>query len=69
MSLSPSARPPLAAEVTAKLREMVHSGEWPLNQRIPPEPELMARLGVSRGTLREAVKALAHGGMLEVRRG
>ncbi|MEW1805814.1 FadR/GntR family transcriptional regulator [Pseudarthrobacter sp. NPDC080039] len=69
MSLSPSVRQPLAAEVTAKLREMVHSGEWPLNQRIPPEPELMATLGVSRGTLREAVKALAHGGMLEVRRG
>src|SRR6476469_4829229 len=69
MSLSPSVRPPLAAEVTAKLRGMVHTGEWPLNQRIPPEPELMARLGVSRGTLREAVKALAHSGMLEVRRG
>ncbi|MBX7445040.1 MULTISPECIES: FadR/GntR family transcriptional regulator [unclassified Arthrobacter] len=69
MSLSPSVRPPLADEVTAKLREMVHSGEWALNQRIPSEPELMARLGVSRGTLRESVKALAHGGMLEVRRG
>lgn len=69
MSLSPSVRPPLAAEVTAKLLEMVHSGKWPLDQRIPPEPELMATLGVSRGTLREAVKALAHGGMLEVRRG
>ena len=69
MTLSPSTRPPLAAEVTAKLRDMVHSGEWPLDQRIPPEPELMATLGVSRGTLREAVKALAHGGMLEVRRG
>ncbi|MDQ0768136.1 DNA-binding FadR family transcriptional regulator [Pseudarthrobacter defluvii] len=69
MSLSPSVRPPLAAEVTAKLREMVHSGEWPLNQRIPPEPELISELGVSRGTLREAIKALAHSGMLEVRRG
>jgi len=69
VSLSPSVRQPLAAEVTGKLRAMVHSGEWALNQRIPPEPELMAKLGVSRGTLREAVKALAHGGMLEVRRG
>ena len=29
----------------------------------------MAALGVSRGTLREAIKALAHSGMLEVRRG
>ncbi|WP_411374002.1 FadR/GntR family transcriptional regulator [Arthrobacter sp. MPF02] len=69
MALSPSTRPPLADEVTAKLRAMVHSGEWPLNQRIPSETELIAGLGVSRGTLREAVKALAHSGMLEVRRG
>ena len=29
----------------------------------------MAAFGVSRGTLREAIKALAHSGMLEVRRG
>jgi len=33
---------------------MIHSGEWQLQQKIPAEPELMARLGVSRGTLREA---------------
>jgi DNA-binding FadR family transcriptional regulator len=69
MALSPSARPPLADEVTAKLRTMVQSGEWPLHQRIPSEQELMAGLGVSRGTLREGIKALAHSGMLEVRRG
>jgi DNA-binding FadR family transcriptional regulator len=69
MTLSPSHRPPLTDEVTAKLREMIHSGEWTLNQRIPSEPELMHGLGVSRGTLREAIKALAHSGMLEVRRG
>ena len=69
MTLTTSHRPPLVEEVTAKLRELIHSGEWPLQQRIPAEPELMAVLGVSRGTLREAVKALAHSGMLEVRRG
>ncbi|XAS66582.1 FadR/GntR family transcriptional regulator [Micrococcaceae bacterium Sec5.7] len=69
MSLTPSHRQPLAEEVTAKLRQMIHSGEWPVQHRIPAEPELMAGLGVSRGTLREAIKALAHSGMLEVRRG
>jgi DNA-binding FadR family transcriptional regulator len=69
VALVPSSRTPLAAEVTAKLRAMVHSGEWPLHQRIPSETELMAGLGVSRGTLREGIKALAHSGMLEVRRG
>ena len=69
MTLTASHRPVLAEEITDKLRQMIHSGEWPLQQKIPAEPELMARLGVSRGTLREAVKALAHSGMLEVRRG
>ncbi|UKA53318.1 FadR family transcriptional regulator [Arthrobacter sp. FW305-BF8] len=69
MTLSTSHRQPLADEVTAKLREMIQTGEWPLQQRIPSETELMTGLGVSRGTLREAVKALAHSGMLEVRRG
>ena len=69
MTLTASTRPALANEITDKLRRMIHSGEWPLQQKIPAEPELMATLGVSRGTLREAIKALAHGGMLEVRRG
>jgi DNA-binding FadR family transcriptional regulator len=69
MTLTASHRPVLAEEITDKLREMIHSGEWPLQQKIPAEPELMAGLGVSRGTLREAIKALAHSGMLEVRRG
>jgi DNA-binding FadR family transcriptional regulator len=69
VTLTASHRPALAEEITDKLRGMIHSGEWPLQQRIPAEPELMATLGVSRGTLREAIKALAHSGMLEVRRG
>ncbi|MEC5179252.1 FadR/GntR family transcriptional regulator [Arthrobacter sp. CG_A4] len=69
MSLTTSHRAPLVDEITAKLRELIHSGEWQLQQRIPAEPELMDTLGVSRGTLREAIKALAHSGMLEVRRG
>ena len=69
MTLTTSHRAPLVEEITAKLRELIHSGEWPLQQRIPAEPELMAALGISRGTLREAIKALAHSGMLEVRRG
>jgi DNA-binding FadR family transcriptional regulator len=69
MTLTASHRPVLAEEITDKLRQMIHSGEWPLQQKIPAEPELMAGLGVSRGTLREAIKALAHNGMLEVRRG
>ncbi len=52
MTLTASHRPPLAEEITAKLRALIHSGEWPLQRRIPAEPELMAAFGVSRGTLR-----------------
>ena len=69
MRSGPLQRPPLAEEVTSRLRESIAAGRWQLGARIPSEPELMASLGVSRGTLREAVKALAHAGMLEVRRG
>lgn len=40
-----------------------------MDQRIPPEPELAGALNVGRNTIREAVKVLAHSGMLEVRQG
>lgn len=67
--LTPSSREPLAQEVTGKLQAAIESGLWALDERIPSEQELMKELGVSRGTLREAIKALSHVGMLEVLRG
>lgn len=69
MTLTPSHREPLAQEVTGKLRAAISSGTWALHERIPSEQELMKDLAVSRGTLREAIKSLAHAGMLEVLRG
>ncbi len=59
----------LVDEVIDRLREQISSGAWPVDTRIPPEPELVEALGVGRGTVREAVRALAHAGLLEVRRG
>nr|WP_326832379.1 winged helix-turn-helix domain-containing protein [Arthrobacter sp. AQ5-05] len=47
----------------------MNSGPWALNERLPSEQALMKELGVSRGTLLEALKSLAHAGMMEVRRG
>lgn len=52
-----------------QLRRSVTSGEWPLDTRIPTEPALAESLGVGRNTVREAVRALAHSGILEVRQG
>jgi DNA-binding FadR family transcriptional regulator len=52
-----------------QLRQSIASGEWPVGTRIPTEPGLATALGVGRNTVREAVRALAHSGILEVRRG
>ncbi|WP_308258972.1 FadR/GntR family transcriptional regulator [Pseudonocardia sp. H11422] len=56
-------------EVLAQLEVLIASGEWPVGSKIPPEPELVAALGVGRNTVREAVRALEHAGLLEPRRG
>lgn len=55
--------------VVERLTQRVERGEWPVGTRIPPEPELVAELGVGRNTVREAVRALEHAGILEPRRG
>ena len=53
-----------------RIRELVASGTLaPGVRRLPPEPELAAQLGISRGSLREAVRVLAHARVLDVRRG
>lgn len=69
MPLRPTARPRLSDQVIDQLRALVASGEWPLGRRIPTEPELVAQLGVGRNTVREAVRALVHAGLLDVRQG
>ncbi|MFE7122214.1 FadR/GntR family transcriptional regulator, partial [Streptomyces sp. NPDC057654] len=69
MSLDPVRRPSLSSEVITRLRHRITSGEWPVGARVPTEPELMEQLEVARGTLREAIRALAHAGLLEVRQG
>lgn len=51
------------------MRSAIANSEWKVGERIPTEPELVAALGVGRNTVREAVRALAHAGLLEVRQG
>jgi DNA-binding FadR family transcriptional regulator len=55
----------LAQTTLAYLQGKIASGEWPVNSRIPTEPELMELIGVGRTTVREAVRSLANLGMLE----
>jgi DNA-binding FadR family transcriptional regulator len=69
MALTTPRREPLADQVIAQLRAQITSGEWPVGSRIPTEAELVERLGVARNTVREAVRALAHNGLLDIRQG
>ncbi|MET7706011.1 FCD domain-containing protein [Micromonospora sp. NPDC005413] len=56
-------------QTTEQLRARILGGEWPVGGRIPTEPQLVAALGVGRNTVREAVRALVHAGVLECRQG
>lgn len=69
MPLSHPRRSALSEQVIAELRNQIASGEWPVGSRIPTEPELVEQLGVARNTVREAVRALAHNGLLDIRQG
>lgn len=70
MNLAPVRRRlPLSDEVIERLRDQITSGAWPVGSRIPTEPELVEQLGVARNTVREAVRALAHNGLLDIRQG
>ncbi|MCV9996604.1 FadR family transcriptional regulator [Paeniglutamicibacter sp. ZC-3] len=59
----------LTDKAILQVRTMILSGDWKPGDRLPPEAELSDQLGLSRGSLREAVKALSVVGVLEVRRG
>jgi GntR family transcriptional repressor for pyruvate dehydrogenase complex len=56
-------------EAILKIKEMIISGELGPGDRLPPEKELSERLGLSRSSMREAVKALEVIRVLDVRRG
>ncbi|MET3985910.1 FadR/GntR family transcriptional regulator [Streptomyces sp. PvR034] len=69
MPLTSPRRSALVDQVIAQLRNQITSGEWPVGSRIPTEPELVELMGVARNTVREAVRALAHNGLLDIRQG
>jgi DNA-binding FadR family transcriptional regulator len=59
-----------AFEVTIeRLAQSIRLGVLVEGDRLPPERELAETLGVSRVTLREAIKALRDAGLVESRRG
>src|SRR4051812_30055896 len=56
-------------ETVERLLQAIRLGVVGAGERLPSERELAERLGVSRVTLREAIRALADAGYVESRRG
>src|SRR5688572_28253481 len=56
-------------QAIAKIKELISSGEFTAGDRLPTERELTRQFGVSRSSLREAVRALALIGVLKSRVG
>jgi GntR family transcriptional regulator, transcriptional repressor for pyruvate dehydrogenase complex len=59
----------LTDEAIERIKEMIVSGELRPGGRLPKEADLAERLGLSRNSLREAVKALSLIRVLDVRQG
>ena len=75
---SPAAEPGLFSKVSVgrmsevivdKIRELMREGQLKPGDRLPPERELCERFGVSRVTMREALRMLESAGLVEIRVG
>jgi GntR family transcriptional regulator, transcriptional repressor for pyruvate dehydrogenase complex len=59
----------LYEQIAEALRSRIVQGELLLGEKLPTEREIATRYGVSRNVVREAVRALAKDGLVDVRQG
>ncbi|WOV83085.1 FadR/GntR family transcriptional regulator [Sporosarcina jeotgali] len=59
----------LVEQVVIQIEHLIESGHWQIGDHLPAEMQLMQEFGVSRNTLREAIRALVHAGLLETKQG
>lgn len=62
-------KPRLSEEVVKQLKAEILSGGLPLGAKLPTEPGLMDRFGVSRTVVREAIAALRNDGLVSSTQG
>ena len=67
--IAPLIKRSLVDQALDQLRQRITQGKWAIGERLPTEPELSAELGISRNTVREAMRVLAFSGLIEVRQG
>ncbi|WP_323147138.1 FadR/GntR family transcriptional regulator [Pseudomonas marginalis] len=67
--IAPLIKRSLVDQALEQLRWRISEGRWAIGERLPTEPELAAELGISRNTVREAMRVLAFSGLIETRQG
>lgn len=68
-TLKPVSRVTLGEQVAAQLSDQITEGRWKPGEKLPSESELCFAMNIGRSTLREALKALAFVGMVQMRPG
>lgn len=69
MDIKRVSRKSISEDIVLQIRNMIDSGELHPGDRLPAERSLAEMFGVSRTTVREAIKVLAESGVLESRQG
>ena len=59
----------ISKQIAEQLREAIVSGQFKIGERLPTEDELAQRYGVSRPSVREALKRLAAQNLVRAKRG
>jgi molybdopterin/thiamine biosynthesis adenylyltransferase/DNA-binding transcriptional regulator YhcF (GntR family) len=69
MKINPVQHPTLAQVVAGRLAASILDGELKSGDKLPSERALMKQVGVSRATIREALKVLSENRLIEVKQG
>ncbi len=64
-----AAKDKMSTHIIRQVREAILKGELQTGQCLPPEKELIIQFGVSKHTLREALRTLEAMGFIEIKRG
>ncbi|MCU0514716.1 MAG: GntR family transcriptional regulator [Anaerolineae bacterium] len=63
--LDSTAAVPLHQQFETRIKTLIEEGVWQPGDQIPSERDLMQQAGISRATVRQALSALVHDGILE----
>lgn len=67
--MEPIARVPIVQQVEDRIKALIEEGQYQPGVKLPAEMELCQRLGVGRGTVREAFRLLQAKGIVDIKPG